>query len=42
MALIMNDYRPTNMAGTIRRHEHREHAHSRISDQRHIRRSLAW
>jgi len=31
MALIMNDYRPTNMAGTIRRHERREHAHSRIS-----------
>src|SRR5882762_3328458 len=31
MALIMNDYRPTNMAGTIHRHERREHAHSRIS-----------
>src|SRR5882757_5266364 len=31
MALIMNDYRPTNMAGTIRRHECREHTHSRIS-----------
>src|SRR5882762_8670591 len=31
MALIMNDYHPTNMAGTICRHEHREHAHSQIS-----------
>src|SRR5882762_6414071 len=31
MALIMNDYRPTNMAGTIRCHERREHAHSWIS-----------
>ena len=31
MALIMNDYRPTNMAGTICHHERREHAHSRIS-----------
>src|SRR5882762_9081302 len=31
MALIMNDYHPTNMAGTIRRHERREHAHSWIS-----------
>src|SRR5882757_1405008 len=31
MALIMNDYRPTNMAGTIRRHERREHVHSQIS-----------
>src|SRR5882762_6619781 len=31
MALIMNDYRPTNMAGTIHRHKCREHAHSWIS-----------
>ena len=31
MALIMNDYCPTNMAGTIHRHERREHVHSQIS-----------
>src|SRR6267378_5918704 len=31
MALIMNDYCPTNMAGTIHQHERREHAHSQIS-----------
>ena len=31
MALIMNDYHPTNMAGTIHQHECREHAHSQIS-----------
>src|SRR5882762_10619227 len=31
MALIMNDYHPTNMAGTIRQHKCREHVHSQIS-----------
>ena len=30
MALIMNNYCPTNMAGTICWHKQREHAHSCI------------